>query len=221
MLGACGGHAHEAHDASSRLHDGGARIDRPDAVPMTESDVGAMDEYAVAKTVKGLRGDLANCIDLAGQRKSFLGGDIALVIHVGKGGRVLDVLPASSTIGDRATERCVMTVFAKAAWPAPVGGKVGEVRQEFGFPPRGRDAIAVDVRQLGDQANTARALLAQCGSGDLAVTVYLDPDGHPLGAGAATREPAMLPHLDCAAGALMELRFPSPGSWNGKVTLKR
>ncbi len=221
LLTACGGASRDATEPGSRMHDGGARIRRPEAVPMTESDIGGMDEYAVATTVKKMRESLSGCIDRPGQQKSYLEGDISVVVHVGTDGRVLDVLPAKSTLGDRGVERCILRIFANAVWPAPVGGKVGEVRQEFGFPARGRPALTLDPKQLGSQENAARALLEQCGKGDLTVTLYLDPDGRPLGAGVATKEPPVLSQLDCATEALMPLRFPSPGSWNGKVSIKR
>ena len=55
--------------------------------------------------------------------------------------------------------------------------------------------------------------------GDIVVRIM--QDGKPLGAGAATSDPAVLSQLDCASRKLDALRFPSPGSWNGKVTLRR
>ena len=222
VLTACGGTATPADDASGRVRDaGGPHVERPDVLPMTESDVGAMDEYAVAKTAKGLRDALGECIDAPGQKKSYLGGEITVVVHVKKGGGVVDAVPQKSTIGDRSVEACILGAFERAPWPSPVGGKVGEVRQEFGFPPRGRAALNVEPSRLGGQAMTARNLLGECGTGDLTVTFYLDPDGKPLGAGAATSDPAVLSQLDCASRKLDALRFPSPGSWNGKVTLRR
>lgn len=195
--------------------------ERAEAVPMAESDVGAMDEYAVAQTMKAARQGLADCMERATESRGYLEGDLTVVLHLAKGGRVLDVLPVRSTLGDRGAERCMLDHLAKQAWPGPVGGKVGTVRQEFGFAARGRAATTLPNGWLGTAGVKAVERLRSCGAGALAVTAYVDTNGKLLGAGATTDDPAVLPQLDCAAGALGDVEFPSPGSWHGKFTLRR
>ncbi|MBM4376781.1 MAG: AgmX/PglI C-terminal domain-containing protein [Deltaproteobacteria bacterium] len=194
---------------------------RPEVVPMTESDVGAMSEYDVAKVMKDARAGLGDCIARAAELRAYVEGGLEVTLHVGKGGRVLNVLPTRSTLGDRDAERCILSHLAKQPWPAPVGGKVGTVRQEFDFAARGRAASTMPGGWLSAAGGRAKERLASCGEGPLSVTAYVDTDGKLLSAGAATTEPAVLGQLDCAARALAEVTFPSPGSWHGKVTITR
>ncbi|MBM4359943.1 MAG: AgmX/PglI C-terminal domain-containing protein [Deltaproteobacteria bacterium] len=218
----CGGAQPGPSSSGARLEDrGGPAVDRPEAVPMTESDVGAMSEHDVAAILKGAKDGVAACFEQATRKRAYLEGDIEVVIHIARGGKVLDVLPARSTIGDRGAERCLLDLLAKQPWPSPVGGKVGTVKQELGFSARGRAADRIDAAMLGSAGHKARKELAACGSGDLSVTAYLDSEGKVLGAGAATSDPATLSQLDCATEALSSVIFPSPGSYKGKVTITR
>lgn len=221
-VGACGAGGSDADSPHGRVGDhGGAHLDRPEAVPMTESDVGAMSEYDVAAIFKGARGGVSDCIERASRKKAYLEGDIEVVLHIARGGRILDVLPTRSTIGDRVAERCILDLLAKQPWPSPVGGKVGTVKQELGFGARGRAADKVESSALGSSLGKAREALAKCGSGELSVTAYLDSEGKVLGAGAATSDPEVSSQLDCASEALSDVTFPSPGSYKGKVTITR
>jgi hypothetical protein len=219
---ACGGAATGASSPNGRVEErGGPDVERPEAVPMTESDVGAMSEHDVAAIFKGTKEGVAACIEQASRKRAYLEGDFEVVLHIARGGRVLDVLPARSTLGDRGAERCILELMAKQTWPSPVGGKVGTVKQELGFAARGRAADRVDASSLGGSADKAREALAACGSGNLTVTAYLDSEGKVLGAGAATSDPEVVSQLDCASEALATVTFPSPGSYKGKVTITR
>src|SRR5690606_38221140 len=53
----------------------------------------------------------------------FLAGDIRMAFRISTEGTVLWVYPASSSIGDRETEQCVLGVARETRFPRPHGGE--------------------------------------------------------------------------------------------------
>ncbi|MDB4991279.1 MAG: hypothetical protein JWN04_6457 [Myxococcaceae bacterium] len=155
-----------------------------------------------------------------------LSGSLTLSFHVAVNGSVASVSPNQSSLGDRATERCMLEVAQTTHFPAPHGGEA-----DFTWPlelPLASDVRAPAALPAGfaQPVTTARvrgveqadAVHGACGGGEYVVTTYVDPDGHVLAAGVATPDPVTTPELDCVAEAVASWTFPSPGSYPGKLS---
>jgi hypothetical protein len=219
MLAACGATSGDTKVDSAadkpEIHQ--KRPAKRESVPMIEADVGTLDEVAVKQSFAAAKEGIVKCLDSGSKRLSYLAGEIDVVVRVGKEG-VLYALPSRSSLGDRATEECIVQVLKRQPWPAPQGGREAEARQHLSTTARGRAAVELRAGDLGAVAAKAREEIARCRKG-IQVTAYIDPDGKPTSAGASLGDPESQSGVECAIAAVMKLRFPSPGSWMGKVTV--
>ncbi len=189
-------------------------------VPMLEADVGSLDEAGVKAAFADAKSDVTDCLLGGSKRLGYLAGAIEAGVRIAKDGTVKYALVFESTLGDRATEQCILDALKKRSWPAPKGGREGEARQHLDYIGRGRPAVVLTPEQLGGAFARARAELKRCRKeGGVTVTVHFDPSGKPLTAGAAADGPEAAGAIDCSIAAMMKLRFPSPGSWTGKATI--
>jgi hypothetical protein len=211
--------------------------------PAPATPLGSNDERAPANAsgddslaVTGLRGTLSQheiqgaleprlpkllrCVQTRLPELEALSGTISFVFNVAVNGSVDHVRPSASTLGDRETERCMLALAAATRFPAPHGGEA-----EFTWPleipidseVRAPVELAPDfARPL--LASEGEALHARCGGGQLVVTAYLDTEGQVLAAGTAAPDLATDGELDCVAEGVRAWRFPSPGSYLGKLS---
>jgi outer membrane biosynthesis protein TonB len=205
-------------DAAASAQPEAARPGKRDSVPMVEADIGSLDEAGVKAAFGAARDAMTECLKDANRRAGYLYGDVEVAVRVAKDGAVTSAMPSESTLGDRTAEKCMVDAAARQKFPKAQGGKEAIARQRMGITARGRAAEQLGADQLGPAGAQLRAALGRCAKG-VTVTVYVDPDGKPVGAGAAAAEPEGASGLDCAVAAAMKLRFPSPGSWMGKVTV--
>ena len=99
------------------------------------SEVGGLNEEEVEATFKRSLGALQNCLNDGSSRVEFLGGSVAFFLKIDARGRIEHAHLESSTLGDRATERCMLKALRRKSWPKPVGGAVGLARKSFEFDP--------------------------------------------------------------------------------------
>jgi len=90
-----------------------------------ESEVGGLNEDAVEATFKKSLAALQNCLNDGSSRVEFLGGSVAFFLKIDARGRIEHAHLESSTLGDRATERCMLKALRRKSWPKPIGGAVG------------------------------------------------------------------------------------------------
>jgi hypothetical protein len=199
------------------------RIDKP---PTVEAEVGAMSEEKVASTFRGASDALMECLSSGSRELPYLGGTIRFRLIVDAKGKALTAHLKESTLGHRATERCMLEALRTRTWPAPVGGRTGIAETEFAFDPPGgtRPPVALTAASVGKAAGDVRGALASCGASSrakgLAATLYVDPSGKVLGAGLSGSDPSTEEAADCVMRAIEGLSFPSPGSWVGKLTVR-
>jgi len=199
------------------------RIEKP---PMVEAEVGAMSEEKVASTFRGASDALMECLSSGARALPYLGGTIRFRLVVDQKGKALSAHLKDSTLGHRATERCMLDALRARVWPEPVGGRTGIAETEFTFAPPGgtRPPVALPVAAGGKAAGDVRGALTACGASSrakgLAATLYVDPSGKVLGAGLSGADPATEEAADCVMRAIDGLSFPSPGSWVGKLTVR-
>jgi hypothetical protein len=212
--------------------------------PVMEQEFGSIDQDAVEQTFKKQGDALEACHTEGRSRVPYLAGDVKLFLRIDKTGHVKYGYFEVSSLGDRATETCILTALAKVDWPAPVGGEA-EVRHAFGWEPGSERAPTPYEPQKVEKALDAqpgvRSRVEQCMKGvkgQVALTGYIEPgapskdkkdkskpkpatkgkQGHfrSVGASASTKEAAE--KVDCVTSAVSELSVPTPGSYAAKVS---
>ena len=201
-------------------------------VPSTSFSVsglhGTLSQQEVDSTLKPRLPKFLRCAQQRLAELDVLAGSLRLSFHIATNGAVAGVSPIASTLGDRATERCMLDVAATTRFPPPHGGEA-----DFTWPLElpGDPEVREPVPLAADVARSARAsagpagdvavgevLHARCGGGQMVVTAYLDPAGVPLAVGVAAPDLVTPTELDCIASGVQSWTFDSPGSYVGKVT---
>ncbi|HEY3500381.1 MAG TPA: hypothetical protein VGK73_37070, partial [Polyangiaceae bacterium] len=171
-------------------------------------------------SVKTLQG----CVDKGATRVEFLGGTVSFFLKIDSRGKVDQGYLEHSTIGDRATERCMLDALKAKSWPKPVGGEHGLARKSFEFDPP-NDVRPPTFWTEDDAAPGLKKISSDLGeckhghSGAFEATLYVGTDGKVLAAGVTPPDEQGDSAVDCLVGVLEAASFPSPGSWPAKVTL--
>jgi hypothetical protein len=220
LCGCGGGETAPAKSANdeetSKTHE-----DRPSM--SASADIGALDEGQVTQAFRAAQGALQKCVTAGASRNELEGGDIAFLVKIGSGGRVVHAHAEKSTLGDRETEKCMLQVLKKRSWPAPQGGDVGLARNSFGFdmPNDARPPTPWESSRVDETVATLSGKIASCkerSHGDLTATVYVDPDGAAVSVGIAASDDSGEDAADCLVAVLKDAKYPSPGSWPAKVS---
>lgn len=191
-----------------------------------QSELGEIDSGATDKVFAELQPKFMACYQDGQRRVEYLSGDVKFFLRVAPDGSTRWVFMEESTLGDRATERCMLDVMSSARWPAPSGGEA-EVHKGFGFDPPSNvrpplewstDRIAETLGKSGDDVNRCKG----GASGTFHVTAYVQPHGKQHGrvqaAGVAPPNKDGEDKIDCIVDAVKKLKVPSPGSWAAKVS---
>lgn len=192
---------------------------KKDKVPDMDAEIGALDEKQVTKTFERLMGAIDRCQDdrRKADKLDFLSGEVALEVKVAKDGRAVEAKLTTTTLGDRATEKCILGAVRGADWPKPQGGRHGIAKSSFQLPMKGdRDAVAWEPTKVSSELSRTKGALAACTKGQKGrVTVYVDTNGKVLAAGASGFDDAA---SDCVTNEAAKMKFSSPGGWPAKVT---
>lgn len=187
------------------------------------AEIGGMPEEATVAAFKAAFGPIQRCFAEGVRRVEYLGGELAVQVRVGKQGKVLAAFAERSSLGDRKTERCMLQALEHVEWPAPVGGHVGIAQNSFEFEMTGdvRAPVLIDDFESGTALSDKREELQECKGSvrdTFTATVYIDTDGSALAAGIAAPHADAEAKSDCLVSVLEQVRYPSPGSWPGKVS---
>jgi hypothetical protein len=219
-LVACGG---EAREPKSSVATEAKPSERPHKRAMGVSgQLGSLDPRQVDQTFNGLAPKFGKCLGEGGSRIEFIGGHVKFFVRIGLDGRARWAYLSESTLGDRATERCMLDVVRGAHWPPPLEGE-GQAQKSFEFDPSPdiRQAVVWSSERVDKPLAGARAKLDQCRAGAPGryhITMYVQTDGSALSAGVATpSERGEASAADCIAEAIKTVKFPSPGSWPAKA----
>lgn len=189
----------------------------------TSSELGGLNEAKVNEIFESSIRDLQRCLSRGANRVEFLGGAVSFFLEVDESGQVSHAHLEQSSLGDRKTEKCMLSALRAKSWPRPVGGKVGHARKSFDFDPPN------DVRPPTewDGENVAQVLSEKAGDierckdgshGTFTATMYVDTEGNPLAVGVTPPDAEGENAVDCLVDVLSEAQYPSPGSWPAKVT---
>lgn len=215
--------------------------------PQLSQELGSIDQRAVEQTFDRLtRGPLEKCHAEGRARLEYLTGDVKIFMRVGQDGAVRYSYFEESTVGDRATEKCILDVLARTSWPKPEGGEA-EVRYGFGWGPADERPPTSwgpeKVMTALDESKDVKKAATKCKGGlkgDFVVTAYVENDDgsedaaakrpskkkpskpQPVGKfkalGVSSPSKEGIEKIDCIVDALTPLRLPTPGSYAAKVS---
>ncbi|HEY3498269.1 MAG TPA: hypothetical protein VGK73_26420, partial [Polyangiaceae bacterium] len=104
VCAACGGSEPAAKTADDR-----PEVSRQDGPAVSaSSEIGGMNEDAVDEAFRTSLKSLQRCIDKGATRVEFLGGSVNFFLKIDSQGKIDRAYLEHSTIGDRATERCML-----------------------------------------------------------------------------------------------------------------
>lgn len=198
---------------------------RQHVVPSVESEIGALDAGQVQSVFNGASAALQDCYARGVGRIGFLAGEIRLAVRVGEDGSTRHAFVKDSTLGDRATESCMLGVLRSKTWPKPIGGKEGTAETSFTFEPGEDERPPVEWSEssMGDAFQKARPQLDACrrsaGAGPMKATLYVETDGKALGVGVSGADAKSEDAASCVVDLLMGVKYASPGSYAAKVTV--
>ena len=192
--------------------------------PSVSSELGEIDQKEAERAFAAAGDAIASCHQKGHSRIEYLAGDIGFLVRLGEDGKVRYVVVEASSLGDRATEKCMVAALVAAKWPTPQGGEA-EARKMLSFTPGDArepsrwqsDKVAALVQEKSEAVNACK----KGSSAQYHVTAYVEPAGgagkiQALGVAAST--PEAFAAADCVVDALKSAKVPSPGSYAAKVT---
>lgn len=189
----------------------------------TSSEIGGMNEEEVDAVFKTALSSLEKCLNRGASRVEFLSGSVSFFLKVDAGGKVDEAYLERSTLGDRETEKCMLSSLKSRSWPKPVGGVHGLARKSFDFdspndvrPPMDWDSERAKtvLKKLGDKLDECRS----GASGSFEATAYVSTEGSVIAASVTPPNERGEAAVDCLVETLKGASFPSPGSWPAKIT---
>jgi hypothetical protein len=186
------------------------------------AELGGLDEREAERSFRASMDGLQACIQNGVERLEFIGGSIEFAVKVDASQRAAQVWAAESTLGERATEKCMFDALRSVSWPAPEGGPFGIARNSFEFAPRKGTLVPAvwDAGRISRVLSGLDGRLDECrgpGAERLLITLYIGQGGKALGGGAASAEPVDEGDVDCVVEALLAADYPAPEHTPTKV----
>ncbi|MEZ4296312.1 MAG: hypothetical protein R3B70_15180 [Polyangiaceae bacterium] len=185
-----------------------------------ESEIGGMNEAGVEDTFQALARPIGRCFEQASARVEQIGGSFTVSFRVDRKGHTRWAYLKTSTIGDRATEACILDLVRSRPWPKPLSGE-GLAEKTIDIEPSTAPHV-LDQKRVRGVARLAKTRTAACRRGvrgTFLTTAYLEPDGRVRTAGVATPDEKTESVADCIASEVQKLRFGGTGKLS-KVTFE-
>lgn len=218
-LAACGSSS-EPEPQGPAQQSSGAEMLPPHESMQVSGLMGTISTHKVELALEPKFPRFAQCFARGASRVEQIAGGMKFYFRVGLDGRVEWVYPRESSVGDRATEQCLLEVARATRFPEPKGGGAAEVTWSFEID--GSDDVRAPVAWEADKVSDAvaqnRDALASCGEGAFSITTYIAPGGQVLAAGAAADSQDSAGRIDCVVEAVKSWSMPDPGSYPAKVT---
>lgn len=177
-----------------------------------ESEIGGMNEYAVDDAFKTLSGPITRCLETGTSRVEALGGSFTVSFRVDRKGGTRWAYMKSSTLGDRATESCVLEIVRRETWPKPLSGE-GLAQKTFEIEPSAAPHV-VDEKRVRGVVKMAQKKTASCRKGvqgAFLATAYLEPNGRVRAVGVAPPDEKGESVVDCVVDEIHKLKFSGTG----------
>jgi len=223
LVAACGGPKAEPKTADPEPAPTATQKPKGPKIGVSQ-ELGEIDPKLAEGAIKQVQPELVKCHKAGLKRVEYLAGDVKFFVRVGEDGKVRWAFLEDSTLGDRATEKCMLDVLGRAPWPKPQGGEA-EVKKPFGFDAGdAREPTAWSPDKVTPALAKAEADVKKCKAGvtgTFKVTAYVEPDGKDGKAqagGVAPPNKEGEAKVDCVVDVVRGLKLPSPGSYAAKVT---
>ena len=171
-----------------------------------ESEIGGLNEEAMDRAFASL--EVQRCLSEGSSRLSAIGGEFKLRLRINRDGGARWAYVSESTLGDRATEKCLLDLVREKSWPKPLGGE-GLAEKAYAIDAPTAPIVLEEKRMKVDVAR-ARAAASRCRhgvAGSFFATVHVRPDGHIAAAGVAPPSERGEDVADCVVDAIRKLRF--------------
>ena len=178
-----------------------------------------MSQYDTEAAFNKFQRQVQRCIEEGVGRISALGGRFTIAMRVKPSGDLKWAFLEESTLGDRRTERCVLSAARDKTWPQPKGGE-GEARHTFTFDGM-VDVHTWDGERMRTVMTTIMKKMWKCIEGvrgRWSATVYVGPDGRVMSAGIAPPSAKAEDKSDCVVGVLETFNFGRQRRRVSKVT---
>jgi hypothetical protein len=187
-----------------------------------KSELGSVDPGAVKKAFHTLDDPFMECQKRGLERIEVLAGNVKFFLRIGEDGAAKWAYVEESDLGDRATEKCLITAIMSQAWPKPDGGDAEahygiELPLQATRPPVdwGAEKVSARIGKYADAIDRCKG-----GASGFQATIYVGQGGTVIAAGVATAHKDSEEQADCLADLLVRAKgLPSPGSWPAKVSL--
>lgn len=192
--------------------------------PSVQSELGEVDQKEADRAFASAEAAIMSCHQKGHGKIEYLAGDVAFLVRIGQDGKARYVVLEQSSLGDRATERCMVDALSATRWPTPQGGEA-EARKSLSFTPGDAreptswpsDKMAEVIKSKGDAALACK----KTASSTYHVTAYVQPagkEGKIQALGVSSSSPEAFATVDCVVDALKSAKVPSPGSYAAKVS---
>ncbi|MEP7120099.1 MAG: hypothetical protein ABJE95_04275 [Byssovorax sp.] len=184
-----------------------------------ESEIGGLNEEAMDRAFASL--EVQRCLTEGSSRLSAIGGEFKLRLRINRDGGARWAYVSESTLGDRATEKCLLDLVRNRSWPKPVGGE-GLAEKAYAIDAPTAPVVLEEKRMLADVAR-ARAAASSCRhgvKGSFFATVHVRPDGRISAAGVAPPSERGEDVADCVVDAIRKLRFRRAAPRAAKVSFE-
>jgi hypothetical protein len=189
------------------------------------TELGQIDPAETDAAFQKLQPAMMRCYQDSQKRVEFLGGDVKFFLRVGQDGTAKWAYLSNATLGDRASERCMLDLAMGARWPTPEGGEA-EVQKSMGFDPPSNVRPPADwsADRVANAIGAHSSDVAKCkagASGAFRVTAYVEPQGKSgkvAAAGIAPPNQDGESKADCLVEVVKKMKLPSPGSYAVKVS---
>lgn len=206
-----------AHDEDTR---GDERPEEPNDGLAVEGLLGTLGRDEIQQGLEPRMDRFAGCFGQRSRAVPMIGGKADLSFRIAVDGSVRLVHLRGSTIGDRETERCLLTVARSAKFKRPRGGEA-----EFAWPlemdppSNVRPPVPWGPEQVDSAVSSQAAEVVEtCGAAGARVTAYVGRGGKVITVGASIDEPESEAILDCVVERVSAWSMPDPGSYPAKVT---
>lgn len=224
LLGSFGCGGSEPAPKSAAVKDAAPRQERDHLHGIrASSEIGGLNEDEVDAVFKASLSSLEKCLNRGAARVEFLSGSVSFYLKVDSEGRVDQAYLERSSLGDRETEKCMLSALKSRTWPKPVGGVHGLARKSFDFdsPNDVRPPTDWDAERAEKVLKKLEEKLSECRSdapGSFEATAYVSTEGSVITLSVTPPNEAGEAAVDCLVETLREATFPSPGSWPAKIT---
>jgi hypothetical protein len=178
-----------------------------------------MNQEAVEQQFSRLQRDVQRCLEQGMGRIDALGGTFTVSLRIKTDGAVRWSYLAESTLGDRASERCILAAADATRWPKPKSGE-GEASHTFTFDAN-MDVHTWKSTRMRSAMSSIMKKLWKCVSGvrgRFTATVYVRSDGKVVSAGVAPPNADAEEKSDCVVDVLETFNFGRQRRRISKVT---